>query len=291
MQKHYIVLLIGVISVSFAAVFIRLADAPSLVIATYRMCIAALIIAPAAWFRSRDEIRGLTRRDVGMVVLSGVFLALHFGLWIASLSYTSVATSVVLVTSNPIFVGIASYLIFHEKLTRQTILGIAICLAGAVIIGYGNWQVSSESFWGGVLALLGALSVAGYLLIGWRLRQRIGLLSYASLTYTVAAVLLLVAVLIAGYDLTGYSSNTYLMFILLAVVPQVIGHSSLNWSLRFVSATLVTIAVLGEPVGATALAYIILDESPTLMEIAGGILILSGIVIAFRKSRGQFTGK
>jgi len=120
MQKHYIVLLIGVISVSFAAVFIRLADAPSLVIATYRMCIAALIIAPAAWFRSRDEIRGLTRRDVGMVVLSGVFLALHFGLWIASLSYTSVATSVVLVTSNPIFVGIASYLIFHEKLTRQT---------------------------------------------------------------------------------------------------------------------------------------------------------------------------
>ena len=106
-----------------------------------------------------------------------------------------------------------------------------------------------------------------------------------------AAVILLIAVLIAGYDLTGYSSDTYLMFVLLAVVPQIIGHSSLNWSLRFVSATLVTIAVLGEPVVATALAYIILNESPTLMEIAGGILILSGIVIAFRKNRSQFTEK
>ena len=287
MTGRYLVLALGVVSVSFAAIFIRLADAPPLVIAAYRLCIASLLIDPVAWVRSRHELRRLARRDVILSVLSGAFLALHFGLWIASLSYTTVATSVVLVTASPVFVAIASYFLFGEKLTRQTILGIVVCLIGAVLIGYGNWQLGSQPFLGGVLALLGALAVAGYMLIGRRLRQNIGILSYASLTYTSAGILLLMAVLVAGNPLVGYSSNTCLMLVLLAIVPQLIGHSSLNWSLRFVSATLVTIAVLGEPVGATALAYLILDEVPTWTEIGGGILILAGIFFAFRKSRAQ----
>ena len=287
MTGRYLVLALGVVSVSFAAIFIRLADAPPLVIAAHRLCIASLLIDPVAWVRSRHELRRLARRDVILSVLSGAFLALHFGLWIASLSYTTVATSVVLVTASPVFVAIASYFLFGEKLTRQTILGIVVCLIGAVLIGYGNWQLGSQPFLGGVLALLGALAVAGYMLIGRRLRQNIGILSYASLTYTSAGILLLMAVLVAGNPLVGYSSNTCLMLVLLAIVPQLIGHSSLNWSLRFVSATLVTIAVLGEPVGATALAYLILDEVPTWTEIGGGILILAGIFFAFRKSRAQ----
>jgi len=183
-----------------------------------------------------------------MAVLSGAFLALHFALWIASLSYTSVATSVVLVTANPIFVAIASYFFFRERLTRQTILGIAVCLTGAVLIGYGNWRLGPSPLLGGVLALLGALAVAGYLLIGRRLRQNIGLLSYTSLVYTTAGLLLLLAALAFGYPLFGYSTTTYVMLGLLAVVPHLLVHSLLNWSLRFVPATLVTIAVLGEPV-------------------------------------------
>ena len=284
MTRYYLVLALGVTSVSFAAIFIRLAEAPPLVIAAYRLCLASLVICPLAWMRSRDELRRLVRRDIILALLSGAFLALHFALWIASLSYTTVATSVVLVTANPVFVAVASYFFFRERLTRQTILGIAVCIVGAILIGYGNWALGPDPLLGGILALLGALAVAGYLLIGRRLRQSIGLLTYASLTYSSAAVLLLLAAIIAGHSLVGYSGTTYVMLVLLALVPQLLGHSSLNWSLRFVSATLVTIAVLGEPVGATVLAYLILDEVPTWTEIGGGILILAGIFVAFRKT-------
>jgi drug/metabolite transporter (DMT)-like permease len=283
MTRQYTVLALGVISVSFAAIFIRLADAPPLVIAAYRLCLASLILAPAAWIRSREEIRRLARKDLILAVASGAFLALHFALWIASLDYTSVATSVVLVTVTPIFVAVASYLLFRERLTRQVVAGIVVCLVGAVLIGYGNWQIGSETLFGGVLALLGALAVAGYLLIGRRLRQEVSLLSYSFLVYGSAAVILLVAVLIRGYPIFDYSGDTYVMLVLLAVVPQLMGHMSLVWALRFVSATLVTIAVLGEPVGATILAFFILDEVPTWSEIVGGVLILAGIFVAFRR--------
>jgi len=274
----------GVLSVSSAAIFIRLAEAPPLVIAAYRLFLASLIIVPVAWARSGDELRHLSRQNIIMALLSGVFLALHFGLWITSLSYTSVATSVVLVTASPIFVAIASYFLFQEKLSKQTVLGIVVSIIGSVLIGYGNWSLGPSPLFGSILALLGALAVVGYLLIGRRLRRSIGLLSYVSLAYSSAAVLLLLSTLAFGYSLVGYSTTPSVMFVLLAVVPQLIGHSSLNWSLRFVSATLVTIAVLGEPVVATALAFLILNEAPTLSEIGGGILILVGIFVAFRKS-------
>ncbi len=274
----------GVISVSFAAIFIRLAEAPFLVIAAYRMCLASLVIVPLAWARSGRELRSLSRQHIILALISGAFLALHFGLWIASLSYTSVATSVVMVTTTPIFVAIASYFLFQEKLTRQTVLGIAISIIGAVFIGYGNWKLGPSPLFGGILALLGALAVVGYLIIGRRLMREIGLLSYISLAYGSAAVLLLVATLVSGYNLIGYSSATYIWLVLLAVVPQLIGHSSVNWSLRFIPATLVTIAILGEPVGATTLAFLILKEVPSLSEFGGGFLILAGIFVAFRKN-------
>ena len=217
-------------------------------------------------------------------MISGAFLALHFGLWVTSLSYTSVATSIIFVTATPIFVGVASYIFFKEELRRRTYLGIAISVIGAILIGYGNWSLGSDQLFGGALALLGALAIAGYLLIGRRLRRNMGLLSYISITYTTAAIFLLVATFVSGHSLIGYSGSTFVMFILLAVIPQLIGHSSLNWSLRFIPATYVTIAVLGEPIIAIGLAFLILNETPTVMKIAGGVLILAGIVIAFHKS-------
>lgn len=284
MKRQYFVLAIGVISVSFAAVFIRLADAPSLVTAAYRMGLASLVILPLAWWRSGNELRSLSRRDVLLGLGSGAFLAVHFSLWIASLSYTSVATSVVMVTTTPIFVALVSYLLFHEKLTRQAGVGIVISIIGSIVIGYSNWKVGPGSLFGGILALMGALAVVGYLIIGRKLMRGMGLLSYASLAYGSSAALLLLATLVSGHRLTGYSGTTYLMLGLLAVVPQLIGHSSVNWALRFISATLVTVAVLGEPVGATILATFILKEPPTISEVIGGVLILTGIFIAFRKN-------
>jgi len=285
MKRQYSVLAIGVISVSFAAVFIRLADAPSLVIAAWRMCLAALILAPFAVKFAGNELRRISGKNLVMMSFAGGFLALHFGLWITSLSYTSVATSVVLVTATPIFTAVASYLLFKEKLTFKIVLGIAISIGGSVLIGYGNWSIGTGQLLGAGLALAGALAVAGYLLIGRRLRRTTGILSYAFVTYSSAAVLLFITALASGYSLSGYSGNTYLMFVLLALIPQILGHSSLNWSLKFMPATMVTIAVLGEPIIATILAFFILNEAPTLTEIIGGILILGGIFIAFRGNK------
>lgn len=285
MKRQYSVLAIGVVSVSFAAIFIRLADAPFLVIAAYRMCLAALVLAPFAVKLAGDEIRRISGKNLVMMLLAGGFLALHFGLWIASLSHTSVATSVVLVTATPIFVAVASYLLFKEKLTVTIVLGIVISIGGSVLIGYGNWSIGTSSLLGAGLALAGALAMAGYLLTGRRLRRTTGLLSYSFVTYSSAAVLLLITSLVSGNKLTGYSGNTYLMFVLLALIPQLLGHSSLNWSLRFIPATMVTIAVLGEPIIATILAIFFLNESPALTEIIGGFLILGGIFIAFRGNK------
>jgi drug/metabolite transporter (DMT)-like permease len=191
----------------------------------------------------------------------------------------------VLVTASPIFVAIASYLLFREKLTARIIIGIIVSVAGAIVIGYNSWQTSVNSLLGGALSLGGALAVSGYLLIGRRLRQTMGLLSYVFLTYLSASVFLLMAVLLSGQSLFSYTGNTYLMLVLLALVPQLMGHTSLNWVLKYLPATIVTVAVLGEPVGATFLAWLILREAPALIEIIGGVLILGGIVIAFSKSQ------
>jgi len=282
MKRQYAVLAVGVVSISFAAIFIRLAEAPPLVIAAWRMCLAALAVTPVTLARSGEELRRLSRKDLGMMLAAGAFLAAHFYLWTTSLSLTSVATSVILVTANPVFVAIASYILFRETLSRTAVAGITVSIAGSVVIGYSNWSLGPGSLLGAGLALLGALTVAGYLLIGRRVRRTTGLLTYSFLTCGTAAVLLLAATLAAGYDLAGYPGNTWLMFVLLALVPQLIGHTSLNWSLRFVPATMVTVAVLGEPVVASALAAVLLGEPPLVSEIIGGILILGGIGIAFR---------
>jgi drug/metabolite transporter (DMT)-like permease len=282
MAKQYAVLTVGVVCVSFAALFIRLAYAPPLVIATYRLCLATLILLPLNWRHARYEWPHLSKRDLLMMLLAGFFLAIHFSLWITSLSYTSVATSVVLVTVSPIFLAIASRFLFHQKLHWQAISGIIISLGGAVLISYGNWQMGERPFEGAMLALGGAITISGYLLIGQRLRSGIGTITYTTTVFGTAAILVTIVTLALGYTLTGYSGETYIMMALLALVPQLIGHSSLNWSLRFVPATLVAVAVLGEPVGATIWAYAFLGEKPTIPEIAGSILILSGIVMAMR---------
>lgn len=284
MAKQHLIITVGVVSVSFAAIFIRLAEAPPLVIASYRLLIASLVLWPLTLKYSSNELKHLTRRDIWLALVSGVFLGLHFGMWTSSLDYTSVATSVILVTSSPLFVAIASYVFLREKISWRIITGIVICFIGTALICQGNWGIGTDSFLGGILALSGALAVSGHLLIGRRLRRTMGLLVYSAITCTSAGILLLFASLIFGYSLSGYTGNTYLMMVLLAVVPQLLGHLSLNWSLRFVSATLVTIAVLGEPVGANILAFLILDEIPKLFEIVGSVLILAGIFTAFRRS-------
>jgi drug/metabolite transporter (DMT)-like permease len=278
---RYVVLALGVVAISCAAVLVRLADAPPLVVAAFRMTIASLVLAPVGICRARAEMRSLLRDRWPLVLGAGGFLAIHFALWIASLSYTTVASSVVLVTSTPLFVAAVSRVLFGERLRRATFVGIGVSLAGAVLIGSTGMRAGGTASEGNVLALLAALAMAGYLLIGRRVRRGAGLLAYATLVFSSAALLLMLAVLLTGAPLGGYAAATYGAMVALALVPQLIGHTSLNWALRFLPATMVTVAVLGEPVGAAFLSWAALGETPAQMELIGGVLMLAGIALAF----------
>lgn len=282
-MKAALVLSVGVVAVSFGSIFVRLAEAPPLIIAAYRLGLASLVIGPAALIRSGQELRALGRKDLFYLLIAGVFLALHFGLWIASLSHTTVASSVILVSMSPLFVGLFSPLLGMDRVTKWMLGGTLLSVVGSVAIGYRDFALGGRAWWGDVLALGGAVMVTGYLLAGRRLRQGLSLLPYISLTYSVAAAVTLLFCLLTGQRFTGYSSTTYLMFILLALVPQVIGHSAFNWALGYLPAPFVSVTTLGEPVGATILAYLILDEVPTLLKIVGGVMILSGIYLASRR--------
>jgi len=282
--KAYLVLFVGVVSVSFAAIFIRLAEAPPLVIAAYRLTIASLILIPIASTKSVESLKNLSRRDMLLILLSSVFIALHFALWITSLSYTSIASSVILVTCHPAFVAVISYFLWSERLNRLTIGGIVVALIGIVLINYGGFTFGSRAILGDWLALVAGFAMGAYLIIGGQLRARIDILPYLTIIYVGAAIILLIATVSFGYSFTGYSPTTYVMMVLLAIVPQLIGHSCFNLAVRLIPVTFVSVAILGEPVGATLLGYLILSEAPTANEIAGGLLILVGIFTVMRQT-------
>ncbi len=282
--KPYVTLFIGVLSVSFAAIFIRLADAPPLVIAAYRLTIASIILIPIATVKSLKSLSKLSRHDMPLILLSSLFLALHFALWITSLSYTSIASSLILVTSHPAFVAVISYFLWGERLEKLAISGIAVTLIGVIVVNYGGFTFGSQAMLGNLLALIAGFAMGAYLLIGGQLRARIDILSYLTILYTCSAVLLLAAAIIAGHSFFGYSPITYVMLILLALVPQLIGHSSLNLAVRLIPVTFVSVAILGEPVGATLLGSLLLSEIPTTNEIVGGLLILGGIFVVLRQN-------
>jgi drug/metabolite transporter (DMT)-like permease len=285
--NRYAVLIVGVLSVSSAAVIIRLAEAPAMVIAAYRLTLAAIVLLPIALSRGFSSFKQVSGRDWLWISLSSLFLSLHFALWITSLNYTSIASSVVLVTSHPAFVAVVSYFLWGERFRRLTLAGIVVALLGVVLINYGGFTFGSQTALGNLLALLAAFSMGAYLLIGGRLTTSVSILSYLSLVYAFSAVILLVAAISLGHSLIGYSPKTYLMLVLLAVIPQLIGHSCLNYAVRLMPVTLVSMAILGEPVGATVLGYFVLDEVPAINEILGGLLILAGIYLVMRYRPGS----
>ncbi|MFC1864219.1 DMT family transporter [Chloroflexota bacterium] len=282
-MKPYVTLFMGVLSVSFAAIFIRLADAPPLVIATYRLTIASVILLPIAAIKSTKSLGKLSRHDGLLILLSSVFVALHFGLWITSLDYTSIASSVILVTSHPAFVAVISHFLWGERLNKIAISGIVVALIGVIFINYGGFTFGSRAIIGDLLALMAGFAMGAYLIIGGQVSARIDILSYLTIIYTCSAVILLATTMSFGHSLFGYSQTTYVMLLLLALVPQLIGHSCLNLAVRLIPVTFVSVAILGEPVGATLLGCFILSELPTANEIVGGLLVLGGIFIVMRQ--------
>jgi drug/metabolite transporter (DMT)-like permease len=278
----------AVIAMAFSSIFVTKLEAlgaPAVVIAFYRVALATVLLTPAALFLKGRELIGLSRGDIASLGVAGFCLAVHFGAWIASLEYIPIATSLVLVDSHPILVAIASHFILGEPTSRRTLAGAAVGVIGtAVICKDGLWGVRVAAAGDG-LALLGALALVGYLLVGRRIRSRVSLLAYATPVYAACSLFLLVWAGAAGLPLWNYGKIEWIYFTALALIPTIMGHTVLNWALRHLPATGISISFLGEPVVAAALAFLFLSQRPPIATVIGGGLVLAGIYLTL--SRGQ----
>lgn len=290
--KIGLALMLGMFALATGALLVRLANQAamptppgfSLVIAGSRMGLAALILSPQ-W----RYFKATNRRGIGFAIAAGVALALHFSVWITSLSYTTITASTVLVTTTPIWTALGTWLIWRERIAKPMLLGIAIAFLGGIIISYDTNSpqlTASQPLLGNALAILGAIAATIYLLCG-QVAQKAGLTTrdYILISYTTAAAILLPLPLLLSGQYFGYPPITYLWFGLMAIVPQLIGHSSFNWAMRFIGPLWVTLAILAEPIGASILGYFILKETPGIQTIQGSIILLIGIAISTRTGK------
>ena len=279
-------LLISISAVSTASVLIRIADAPAMAVATWRLVLSTLILLPL--FISNGGVKKLqTTNRSDLIVLAGVgfVLAIHFASWITSLNLTSIASSVIFVHVDPILVALVSHFLVKERVTKRVAFGIVIALVGVFVIAIGDFKISETNLIGDLLSLLGAIALGIYLLAGRSLRQRLDLTSYVTPVYAISSITLFFGSLFWGIPLVGYNANQYFVFAMIALVPMIFGHTVYNWALRWVSAPIVSISLLGEPIGASLLAFIILNEAPTLTTVVGGAVTLIGILISVYKPR------
>lgn len=290
--RPYAALFVGLMAVSTAAILIRLAqeaDTPSLVVAAGRLVVASVVLTPFALRRYHNELRALRPADIGLALLSGAVLGMHFASWISSLEYTSVVNSVVLVTTNPLWVAVMAPFFLGERLGYWTLMGLLLAIAGGVVVAVsgesGSPPTRSDPLLGNGLALIGAIMAATYFIIGRQLRARLSLIPYVWLVYSTSAVILVVAVVFLGEDseIRNLPPEAFLWLLLLGLIPQLIGHSSFNYALGFLPAAYVSLIVLGEPIGSGLLAIVLLDEWPIFLQIVGSALILAGIAVATRE--------
>lgn len=285
----WLILSAGVLAISTAAIFVRLASLSadksglgfSLAIAASRLTLASLLLVPA-WPRIKWQT--LQPGALAYAAAAGVCLAFHFTTWTTSLSYTSIAASTTIVTTNPLWVALLSWLWLKEKLTKPTIFGMALALSGGLIIGLaevGRDNMASNPLLGNFLALTGAWGASLYFLLGQQAQARgFSISGYIAVAYSLAAAILLPLSLIFGPGYLGYSPSVYFYLLLMALLPQLVGHTSFNWAVRWMSPTVVTLAILFEPVGSSFLAYFLFQEIPSPLLFMGASLLLFGVAIA-----------
>ncbi len=267
-------LAVGVVGASVSAILIVYAvDAEPMAISFWRCAAGAVVLLPFAGRR----LRAVERRQLTLPILAGVFLAAHFATWITSLELTTVAASVLLVTSSPAFVALIAWWLLRERLQGIAWVGIVLTVIGAALVVGGD--LSGSEFTGNVLALLGAVTVGGYMLAGQVSRRELGIFEYSVITYAIAAALLVPLVLVADADLVGYDAQTWWALAGLLVGPQLLGHTVLNFVLKDFGATTIAVAVMAEPLIAAFLAYLLFDEVPSLLVYPGAVAILAGIYL------------
>jgi drug/metabolite transporter (DMT)-like permease len=285
------VLTVALVGVAHGAIFVRVAEADPIVIAAFRLGIATVLLAPVTLFFAYSDLRALTGRQLRLIAGAAVFLALHFATWIASLDFTSIANSVVLVTLNPVWLALYGLLILRVQPGRLTWLSIALAVAGSVIIAAGSAVGGGASLVGDLLALAGGVFIAGFLLLAQTARQTVPLLPFVTLVYGGAALLLWIAVIALGLPVAGLSTATYGALIAVALVSQVIGHTGYNWAVRAIPPTLLAVTLLGEPVLATLFGWIYFGEGFGWPTALGGLLILAAIWLGTRADgRSRQTG-
>jgi len=289
MIKIIFILLTGVISISFAAIFVRFCeDVPAIMIATYRLSISSMILLILLIFKKNTFIK-LSKKELFLCFIGGLFLTLHLITWFTSLKYTSVASSVVLVTTSPLFIGIYTVIFLKEKFNAGLTIGIVLSLAGSFIIGVSDSGIKeliikdSAAFFGDILAITGAIMASGYLIIGSKVRKKLDILTYITVVYSFSALMLILISLALHIPFTGYKSFSYLNLALLATIPQLIGHSSFNWALKHITPAIISIVILMEPIGASVLAYIFFKEHIDFFQFTGMMMILLAIFIASKK--------
>src|SRR5579859_3126188 len=290
--RPYIVLAIGLLAVSSSSIMTRFAQsdgASSLLISAWRVAVATIVLTPIVLTKYRKELRGLDRKTLALALVSGLFLAIHFAAWITSLEYTSVLSSVVLVNTNPLWVILATPFFLHERVNPVTMVAVLVAVVGGLFVsasgGAGTAIHQNAPLLGNGLAIVGALGVAVYYLIGRRLRATVSLIPYIWLTYGFATLVLIVVVFLTGQPITGLKSDAYFWMTWIGLIPQLIGHSSLNYALGYLSAAYVSLTILAEPIGSTILAIFLLREYPAGVQLRGGILILAALILA---SRAEF---
>ena len=279
---------IAILAVSTSAILIRYSSAPTLVIALYRVLFTTVLLLPFAVHSYRDAFYQLSRRDWIAASAAGVALALHFALWFESLAWTSVAASVTIVQIQVLFVASGAALFLSERITRRASVGMMIALCGIAIMSFGGTivgapTVGSAPLYGNILAIVAAVCMAGYVLTGRSLRQRIPLVPYVVIVYAVCVVVLLALTTAVNDTLFAYPPYEWFLFILMALGPGILGHTVLNWALAHVESSVVSVSLLAEPVCSTVLAVVLLSELPTRFTAIGGAMTLIGIIITSRR--------
>jgi drug/metabolite transporter (DMT)-like permease len=276
-----VALAVAVAAVSTSAILIRWSDAPSVVQAFYRVVFTVALLAPLTARRYTADLQSLPRRELGVLAVTGALLAAHFALWFESLRWTTVAASVTLVQSQPLFVAVGAALLLNERFTRRTTAGAVVALAGTAVLSFGSRgsAVAPRPLYGGTLAVLAAAAFAGYVIVGRSFRQRLALLPYVTVVYAACALALGVAALVAGLPLASYPPHEWLLFLAMAVGPGILGHTLINWALAHLESGVVSVTLVAEPVASAALAAVLLGEIPGVATVLGGAVVLAGVAV------------
>lgn len=285
-SRAYLAIATAMVSVSFASIFIKWSESPPFIIAAYRLGLTCLILLPVMiWTNGFAAIRSMQKKEALLVLLSGIALTFHFGLWIVSLTLTLVSTSVILVTSHPIFVASVQHFLLKERVRKVAAAGIAIAFSGVAFIALSDYGIGTDTLLGDLFAFLGGLCAGIYFLCGRVVRQKVEVIPYSFSVYALASLLLFLSAFIAGDTIAVTDGKEITLFLAMAIVPTILGHTMFNYALKKVPAHIISTSVLGEPVGASLLAYFLLPhEVPNLWIIIGGSLVVVGLYIVL--SRG-----